>query len=90
MVGIRINGMWCDDPLCVKSQVKCFFESRFDALPESKLNLDGVCFRTITEDDNNILYSNITELEVLKVVSQCGSSKYPGPDRFNFFFVKNN
>jgi len=49
-----------------------------------------VCFKTITEADNDFLCSNITELEVLEVVSQCGSSKRPCPDGFNFFFVKNN
>jgi len=29
-------------------------------------------------------------LEVLDAVSQCGSSKCPGQDGFNFFFIKNN
>jgi len=27
---------------------------------------------------------------VFEVVSQCGSSKCPGPDGFNFFFIKSN
>jgi len=88
--GIRINGTWCEDPQCVKSQVKQFFESRFEASSKCKLNLDGVSFRTISKDENALLSDIITKAEVLEVVSQCGSSKCPGPDGFNFFFIKNN
>ena len=68
-MGIRINGTLCEDPQCVKSQVKQFFESRFEAPSECKLNLDGVSFRTISEDENALLSGIITEAEVLEAVS---------------------
>ena len=90
LVGIRINDTWCDDPQRVKSQVKQFFKSRFEVPSECKLNLDGVSFRTISEDENALLSGIISEAEVLEVVCQCGSSKCPGSDGFNFFFIKNN
>ena len=45
-------------------------------------------FKRISAADNDLLCDNITEVEVLEVVSQCGSSKCPGPDGFNFAFVK--
>jgi len=89
-VGIQMNGMWCEDPISVKRQVKQYFESKFEAVSEFKLNLDGVSFRTISEADNNLLCTNISEVEVLEVVRQCDSSKCPGPNGFNFFFVKKN
>ena len=57
---------------------------------ECKLNLDGVRFTTISEANNALLCRNISEVEVLEAVSQYGRSKCPGPDGFNFFFVKNN
>jgi len=50
--------------------------------------LDGVGFKRISAADNDLLCDNITEVEVLEVVSQCGSSKCPGPYGFNFAFVK--
>jgi len=49
--------------------VKQFFESRFEAPSECKLNLDGVSFRTISEDENALLSGIITEAEVLEAVS---------------------
>jgi len=90
LVGIRIARSWCEDPHRVKSQAKWFFERRFEAPQVCKLNLDGVRFRSISEADNAWLCNTITEAEVLEVVSQCDSSKCPGPDGFNFFFLKNN
>ena len=49
-----------------------------------------MCFTTISEADNALLCRNISEDEVLEVVSQYGRSKCPSPDGLNFFFVKNN
>jgi len=90
IVELCINNTWYDEVSSVKDQVKQYFESRFTTKSEIKLNLDGVRFKSITEANNVQLCSDITELEVLDVVSQCGSSKCPGLDGFNFFFVKNN
>ena len=87
-MGIHINGTWCDDPHRVKSHVKR--QRRFEAPPECKLKLDDVNFKTISEDENALLCGIFTEAEVFKIVSECGSSKCPGPDKFNFFFIKNN
>ena len=54
------------------------------------MNLDGVGFKSISGADNDILCSSISKPEILEVVSQCGNSKCPGPDSYNFFFIKNN
>jgi len=87
-VGLRINGVWCEEVPIVKGQVKEYFESRFGVSLLSLVNLDGLGFKRISTADNDLLCDNITEVEVLEVVSQCGSSKCPGPDGFNFAFVK--
>ena len=81
--------MWCEEPTRVKRYVKGYFESRFGVNERFRLNLDRVCFKTVTNDDNDMLCSNISKSEILDV-SQCDSSKCPGPDGYNFFFVKNN
>jgi len=48
IVGLRINGVWCEEPCRVKCHIKSYFERRFEALPGLKLNLDGVSFKNIT------------------------------------------
>lgn len=89
IVGLRINGNWCEDVPTVKSQVKGYFECRFGEKPRYKINLDGVHFKSISTNDNDLLCSSIIELEILEAVSQCDSSKCPGPYGFNFYFIKN-
>jgi len=89
IMGLRINGVWCEEVPRVKCQVKEYFESRFGVNLLSLVNLDGVGFKSILAADNALLCDNISEVEVLEAVSQCGSSKCPGPDGFNFAFVKN-
>jgi len=88
IVGLRINGVWCEEMSRVKGQVKEYFENRFGVNLLSLANLDSVGFKSISAADNNLLCDNITDVEVLEAVSQCGSSKCPGPDGFNFAFVK--
>jgi len=88
--GLWIDEVWCEDPTRVKSYVKGYFESRFGVNERFRLNLDRVCFKTVTNDDNDMLCSNISESEILDAMSQCDSSKCPGPDGYNFSFVKNN
>jgi len=44
----------------------------------------------ISNEDNDVLCGRFSDTEILGAVSQCGSSKSPGPDGLNFHFVKNN
>jgi len=90
LVGLKINGDWCEDVLIVRSQVKGYFESKFGVNLRIMVNLDRVRFKSIFVVDNDLLCSNITEKEILETVSQCGSSMCSGPDGFDFLFVKNN
>jgi len=41
----------------------------------------------ISNEDNDVLCGRFSDTEILDAVSQCGSSKSPGPDGFNFHFV---
>jgi len=53
------------------------------------VNLDGVAFSKIDNADNEILCREFSEHEILEVVGQCGSNKSPGPDCYNFRYIKN-
>jgi len=69
LASLTINGVWCEDPITVKSQVKNFFENRFEYNPMPKLNLDGVSFKNIFGADNEVLYNSIYATEILEAVS---------------------
>ena len=45
-------------------------------------------FKTLTLIDNEGLVAGFTEKEVKDAVWQCEGSKSPGPDGFNFNFIR--
>ena len=51
---------------------------------------NGVQFKSLSREDNDVLCRDITKQEIVEAVSQCGSIKSPGPDSYNFYFLKNN
>lgn len=89
--GVEIQGGWCEDPTKVKETVKeFFFQNKFSASTHNRITLDNIDFPSLTPADNNALINNIEEVEIKEAVNQCGSDKSPGPDGFNFNFIKNN
>jgi len=70
--------------------VKNYFETKFAAQPRMEMSLDGIPFKCISEEDNDMICKEFNEQEILEAVSQCGSSKSLGLDGYNFYFIKNN
>lgn len=89
LVGLLMDGSWVEDVNCVKSQVKNFFEEKFRIQHGGKRPLlDGVSFSMLSEDDNLALCERIDMDEIRAAVWDCESNKSPGPDDFNFKFIK--
>nr|KYP65910.1 Transposon TX1 uncharacterized [Cajanus cajan] len=86
--GLYINGVWSDEPKVVKAHVKDFFQQRFQEQPQPRPALDGVRFKVLTSEQNELLIAPFTEVEIRSAVWECGSAKCPGPDGFNFRFIK--
>ena len=88
--GLFVNGEWCVERDKVKTEVKKYFENRFQEQPKGVLSLDGVQFRNISAAENEFLCCKFKEDEILEAVKQCGGTKSPGSNGFNFFFIKTN
>ncbi|XP_068466669.1 uncharacterized protein [Phaseolus vulgaris] len=82
------NGQQCGDKEVVKDKVKDFFKFCFDEEVGVPVRLDNACFNSISDEDNEMLVRVISKEEVKLVVWSCDSSKSPGPDDFNFDFMK--
>ena len=54
------------------------------------VNLDRVQFREIGAANNERLCNTFNDEEILEAVNQCEGIKSPGPDDFNFNFIKRN
>ena len=88
--GVEVRGQWCEEPPTVRIEAKKMFENRFKASRDFEVVLEGVEFKALTQKDNDSLVAEFSEKEVKEAVWQCDGSKSPGPDGFNFNFIKNS
>ncbi|KHN25849.1 hypothetical protein glysoja_041652, partial [Glycine soja] len=85
--GVLIDGAWVDEPARAKEEIYRFFQQRFQE-PESIIpQLNGVNFKSITQQQNQLLVGCFSEEEIKRAVWECGNEKSPGPDGLNFKFI---
>ncbi|GKU98541.1 hypothetical protein SLEP1_g11532 [Rubroshorea leprosula] len=72
----------------MKDGVANYFETLFKEDVWQRPVLDGVEFKKISDEERAMLEAPFSEEEVRRVVWSCESTKAPGPDGFNFKFVK--
>lgn len=86
--GIDANGGWVEDPVVVKDVIKNFFEQKFKEEGGDSPNLDGICFNQVSATDNAFLTAEFSADEIKEVVWECDGNRCPGPDGYNFTFLK--
>ena len=86
--GLMVDGMWKEEPAEVKEEVRRFFSQRFQETDFDRPTLNGISFNTIDSHQNAMLVEHFQEEEIRRAVWSCGSDKSPGPDGFNFKFIK--
>lgn len=86
--GLLIEGNWEEDPFQIKNEVKTYFEDIFISRLDSGLSLDGVPFHMISRVEKASLVANFDLEEIRAMVWDCEGDSIPGPDGFNFWFLK--
>ncbi|GJX03963.1 putative RNA-directed DNA polymerase [Tanacetum coccineum] len=86
--GIHVDGIWCESPDLIKEAVVRHFSSRFQEDNRSRPTFNSSLFRRVSVTEVNLLEANITMEEIKSAVWDCDGSKAPGPDGFNFKFIK--
>ncbi|GJU68923.1 putative RNA-directed DNA polymerase [Tanacetum coccineum] len=86
--GININGVWCEDPDPIKRAALEHFSARFKEGIQNRPFFCSSLFHTLSSSDYAFLDSPFSLDEVKGAVWGCEGSKAPGPDGFNFNFVK--
>jgi len=86
--GVEVGGLWCEEPSTFRAEARRWFDNRFRATRDLRVRLDAVEFKSLSLQDNLRLIEGFSETEVRDAVWQCGGSKSPGPDGFNFNFLK--
>lgn len=88
MVGLNIEGSWVEDPVHLKPKVKEFFENKFQRDVDIAPKLEGVPFNQLSQEDNVFLTACFDLEEIKEAVWDCKGDRSPGPDGFNFKFIK--
>jgi len=72
----------------LKKEVKNHFEERFQETNFNRPVLDGVEFKQLSEEEKMELEEPFSEEEVKEAIWSCDRNKSPGPDGYNFGFLK--
>ncbi|GKV29210.1 hypothetical protein SLEP1_g38156 [Rubroshorea leprosula] len=85
---IQIKDKRCVGVAEIKEQAAQYFEEMFAEEKWQRPKLDGIKFKQISQADNDLLMAAFSEEEIKSAVWDCDSTKSPGPDGFNFKFIK--
>jgi len=83
-----MDGTWVENPDLIKAEVLQHFQNRFNEPHLNRPNLDGVQFNVLSPTQREMMVQPFNEEEIRCAVWSCGSDKSPGPDGFNFRFIK--
>ncbi|XP_071739580.1 uncharacterized protein [Rutidosis leptorrhynchoides] len=86
--GITVNGEWIMDPTLIKSVFYDFYADKFSAVTGGNRRPNISPERILSSTDRIDLEKEITEEDIRSAVWECGNDKAPGPDGFNFAFIK--
>ncbi|MCH97415.1 LINE-1 reverse transcriptase like [Trifolium medium] len=75
-------------PVRVREAAVSFFQKHFDRLEWIRPTLEGVDFTILSELSNITPVANFSMEEIEEAVNTSDGSKCPGPDGFNFAFIK--
>ncbi|GAU48216.1 hypothetical protein TSUD_405030 [Trifolium subterraneum] len=88
LVALKDGDRWVQGVKEAKGYVKQFFENNFRENWGNKPNLNGITFNSLSEEDNFSLLALFSVEEVREVILSSDGNKCPGPDGFNFNFLK--
>ena len=88
MCKICCGGRIFESPNEVKEKVVQFFEDFYKSDAGARPKLDDLSFPSISSDKQTWLEREFEEEEVYRALDECDGDKAPGPDGFNFSFIK--
>jgi hypothetical protein len=85
---LKVRDRWIDTSPEIFEEVSSFFKMHFSSTPWPRPRLDGVIFPRVSDEENDMLIAPFGLEEIEDVVLNSDGNKSPGPDGFNFAFVK--
>ncbi|GLT87099.1 hypothetical protein SLE2022_051990 [Rubroshorea leprosula] len=88
ITGLWCDGCWVEEPIQVKKEVVNYFSKLFQADTWNRPKPYGVNFKQISTEDKQWLERPFSIEEIEEGLRSCEGSKAPGPDGYNFSFLK--
>ncbi|KAJ0445701.1 putative RNA-directed DNA polymerase [Helianthus annuus] len=88
MNGLMIDGVWVTCPLSIKESLFSFFANQFTEPMTVRPELVCPNLRSISELEATMLVNPFSLEEIKEAVWDCDGDRAPGPDGFNFKFIK--
>ncbi|KAL9999607.1 putative RNA-directed DNA polymerase [Helianthus debilis subsp. tardiflorus] len=86
--GLEVNGAWETNPVVIKREVMRFFLDKFKENMVVRPRLVCYGIATLNQVDADLLVGEFSGQEIKRDVFDCGADKAPGPDGFNFRFIR--
>uniref|UniRef100_A0A251VEZ9 Putative reverse transcriptase domain-containing protein n=1 Tax=Helianthus annuus TaxID=4232 RepID=A0A251VEZ9_HELAN len=86
--GLLVDGEWVSKPTLVKKHIFQFFRNLFSSNISGRPKMFCGNLKTLPAESKDFLAATFSKEEVKEAVFECGSDRAPGPDGFNFFFLK--
>jgi hypothetical protein len=88
IVTIKVNNSWVKGVLNVRQAITSFFQNHFASSNWPRPTLDGIVFPLVSQQNNQRLVAQFSLEELDAVERESDGNKSPGPDGFNFNFLK--
>lgn len=85
-----MDGNVIDKPNDIKVEAVSYFQHIFKEEHLVRPTFNGLCFNKLSPTDCSILVAPFTHDEINAAVSYCDSQKAPGPNDFNFSFIRSS
>lgn len=86
--GLQLGDNWVEEVSQLKEATHNHFMNLFNDQVWERPTLEGVDFNQISEEEGNMLTTEFTIKEIDAAVQNCNSNKSPGPNGYNFAFIK--
>ncbi|PNX99941.1 cysteine-rich receptor-like protein kinase, partial [Trifolium pratense] len=88
IVKIKKEAVWLEGVEAIKQETKDHFSKHLSEEWSSRPFLQGINFKSLSNEDNDLLLAPFDESEVKDTIWSCDGNKSPGPDGFNLNFFK--
>ncbi|MCH98102.1 transposon TX1 putative protein, partial [Trifolium medium] len=89
ITALKEGDIWLESPTQIREAVEAFFSRHFSASHRTRPNLGGIHPPRLSLEDQASLTVPFTLEEIEQDVIESDGNKSPGPDDFNFAFLKN-